>query len=142
MKALSAIYLQVTMSPLEDWLLNDAAEQSLEGPSAKELAAVNRSESQAVPQSWAMHVQWRLKIPLPLEASCNESTPGGRWKVWTPQSAASASPCMAHFPSLWAAEHFVYVGRAALWSISSLDGKVRNRNGAYCLHRVRPLWRC
>lgn len=50
MKALSAIYLQVTMSPLEDWLLNDAAEQSLEGPSAKELAAVNRSESQAVPQ--------------------------------------------------------------------------------------------
>eukprot|EP00435_Cladocopium_sp_Y103_P046441 s1868_g13.t1 len=30
MKALSAIYLQVTMSPLEDWLLNDAAEQSSE----------------------------------------------------------------------------------------------------------------
>lgn len=28
MKALSAIYLQVTMSPLEDWLLNDAAEHA------------------------------------------------------------------------------------------------------------------
>lgn len=54
MKAISAMYLQVTMSPLEDWLLNEnLAEQSMEGPSAKALESlVVISESRSLRPAW------------------------------------------------------------------------------------------
>ncbi|CAJ1337003.1 unnamed protein product [Effrenium voratum] len=52
MKVVSAIYLQVPMSPLEDWLLNEAlGEQTMEGPPAKETSEEHPEATQLAPVS-------------------------------------------------------------------------------------------
>ncbi|CAE8640236.1 unnamed protein product [Polarella glacialis] len=62
MKAISAMYSQVSMSPLEDWLLNDSlGEPSTEGPSQADV----RASSEAYNTALMRHVAPTTAVPSP-----------------------------------------------------------------------------